>query len=94
MKHKNPASKGGSASKAKKPCVATKGWTSALRTLMEEARLGDDEDKDVDLLGLTGGLFDTPLFADVKEGVHVLFGSIRSYQLQALYEMGSMRMVD
>ena len=29
-KCKNPASKGGSATKAKKPCVATKGGTSAL----------------------------------------------------------------
>ena len=94
MKHKNPASKGGSVSKAKKPCVATKGGTSTLRTLMMEARLGDDEGEDADLLGLAGGLLDTPLSADVKEDVDALLGSIHSYQLQALYEMGSMRMVD
>ena len=79
MKCKNPASKGGSAPKAKKPCVATKGGTSALRTLMKEARLGDDEDEDVDLLGLAGGLLDTPLSADVKEDVDALLGSIHSY---------------
>ena len=58
-KRKNPASKGGSAPKAKKPCIATKGGTSTLRTLMKEARLGDDEDEDADLLGLAGGLLDT-----------------------------------
>ena len=93
-KRKNPASKGGSSPKAKKPCTATKGGTSALRTLMKEARLGDDEDEDADLLGLTGGLLDTLLLAGVKEDVDTLLGSICSYQLQALYEMGSMRMVD
>ena len=30
VKHKKPASKGGSVSKAKKPCVVSKGATSAL----------------------------------------------------------------
>ena len=94
MKRKNPASKGGTAPKAKKPCVVTKGGTSTLRTLMKEARLGDDEDEDADLLGLAGGLLDTPLLADVQEDVDALLGSIRSYQLQALYEMGSLRIVD
>ena len=33
---------------------------------MKEARLGDDEDEDADLLGLAGGLLDTPLSANVK----------------------------
>ena len=94
VKCKNPASKGGSAPKAKKPCVATKGGTSALQTLMNEARLGDDEGEDSDLLGLAGGLLDTLLSADVKEDVDALLGSIHSFQLQALYEMGSVRMVD
>ena len=61
---------------------------------MKEARLGDDEDEDADLLGLAGGLLDTPLLAGVKEDVDALLGSICSYQLQALYEMGSVRMVD
>ena len=61
---------------------------------MNEARLGDDERGDPELLGLTGGLLDTPLSADVKEDVDALLGSIRSFQLQALYEMGSVRMVD
>ena len=93
-KCKNPASKGGSAPKAKKPCTATKGGTSASGTLMKEARLGDDEDEDADLLGLTGALLDTLLSAGVKEDVDTLLGSIRSYQLQALYKMGSVRMVD
>ena len=93
-KCKNPASKGGSAPKAKKPCVATKGGTSALQTLMKEERLGDEEDEDTDLLGLTGGLLHTLLSADVKKDVDALLGSIRSYQVQALYEMGSVRMVD
>ena len=69
-KRKNPASKGGPAPKAKKPCTATKSGTSALRTLMKEARLGDDEDED--LLGLAGGLLDTPLSAGVKEDVEHL----------------------
>ena len=94
VKCKKPASKGGSVSKVKKPCVAPKGGASALQTLMKEAKLGDDEDKDADLLGLTGGLLDTPLPTDVKEDVDALLGSIHSYQLQALYEMGSVRMVD
>ena len=94
MKCKNPASKGSSAPKAKKPGVATKGGTSALQTLMKEARLGDDEGEDADLLGLAGGLLDTPLSADVKEDVDALLGSIHSFQLQALYEMGSMRILD
>ena len=93
-KRKNPASKGGSAPKAKKPCTETKGGTSALRTLMKEARLGDDEEGDADLLGLTGVLLDTPLSANMKEDVDALLGSICSYQLQALYKMGSVRMVD
>ena len=48
---------------------------------MNEARLGDDEGKDADLLGLTGGLLDTPLLADVKEDVDALMESIRSFQL-------------
>ena len=61
---------------------------------MNEARLGDDEGEDPELLGLTGGLLDTPLSSNVKEDVDALLGSIRSYQLQALYEMGSVRMVD
>ena len=72
----------------------TKGGASALQTLMNEARLGDDEGEDSDLLGLAGGLLDTPLSADVKEDVDALLGSICSFQLQALYEMGSVRMVD
>ena len=54
---------------------------------MKEARLGDEEDEDADLLGLAGGLLDTPLSADVKEDVDALLGNICSYQLQALYEM-------
>ena len=37
---------------------------------------------------------DTPPLADVKEDVDALLGSICSFQLQALYEMGSVRMVD
>ena len=94
MKHKNTASKGGSAPKAKKPRAATKGRTIALQLLMNEARLGDDEGEDPELLGLAGGLLDTPLSADVKEDVDALLGSIRSFQLQALYKMGSVRMVD
>ena len=61
---------------------------------MKEARLGDEEDEDADLLDLAGGLLDTPLLADVKDDVDALLGSISSYQLQALYEMGSVRMVD
>ena len=61
---------------------------------MKEGRLGDEEDEDADLLGLTEGLLDTQLSADVKEDVDALLGSIHSYQLQALYEMGSVRMVD
>ena len=61
---------------------------------MKEARLGDEEDEDADLLGLAGCLLDTPLSAGVKEDVDALLGRIRSYQLQALYKMGSMRMVD
>ena len=61
---------------------------------MWEAKLGDDEDGDADLLGLARGLLDTPLPTDVKEDVDALLGSIPSYQLQALYEIGSMRMMD
>ena len=93
-KCKNTASKGGSAPKAKKPQAATKGGTSALQLLMNEARLEDDEGEDPELLGLAGGLLDTPLSANVKEDVDALLGSICSFQLQALYEMRSVRMVD
>ena len=50
---------------------------------------------DPDLLSdLTGGLLDTPLPDNVKSDVDDLLGSIRSFQLQAMYEMGSVRMVD
>ena len=38
-KHKNVASKGGSTAKAKKPKLATKGKTSALQLLLNEAWL-------------------------------------------------------
>ena len=61
---------------------------------MNEARLGEDEGGDPELSELTGGLLDTPLSTDVKEDLDKLLGSIRSFQLQALYEMGSVRMVD
>ena len=94
MKRKNTASKGGSSPKTKKPQAATKGGTRALQLLINEARLGDDEGEDPELLGLAGGLLDTPLSTDVKEDVDALLGSIHSFQLQALYEMGSVRMVD
>ena len=94
VKCKNTASKGGSAPKTKKPWTATKGRTSTLQLLVNEARLGDDEGEDPELLGLTGGLLDTPLSTDVKEDMDALLGSIHSFQLQVLYEMGSVRMVD
>ena len=61
---------------------------------MNETRLGDNEGEDPELLGLTGGLLDNLLSADVKEDVDALFWSIHSFQLEALYEMGSVRMVD
>ena len=94
VKCKNTASKGGPAPKTKKPQTAMKGITSALQLLMNEARLGDDEEGDPELAGLAGGLLDTPLSTDVKEDVDALLGSICSFQLQALYEVGSARMVD
>ena len=37
---------------------------------------------------------DTPLSDSVKEDVDELLGSICSFQLQTMYEMGSVRMVD
>ena len=37
---------------------------------------------------------DIPLPMDIKENVDELLGSIHSFQLQALYEMGSVRMVE
>ena len=43
---------------------------------------------------LLSGLLDTPLPDNVKSDVDELLGSIRSFQLQAMYEMGSVRMVD
>ena len=67
---------------------------SSVKWTQNEARPGDDEGEDSELLGLTGGLLDTQLSTDVKEDVDVLLGSIRSFQLQVLYEMGSVRMVD
>ena len=45
---------------------------------MNEARLGDDEGEDPELLGLAGGLLDTPCSSDVKEDVDALLGSISS----------------
>ena len=93
-KHKNVASKGGSAAKAKKPKLATKGKTSTLQLLLNEAWLEEGGEGDPDLSGLAGGLLDTPLSDSVKEDVDALLGSISSFQLQAMYEMGSVRMVD
>ena len=61
---------------------------------MDEARLREDEGGDPELIELAGGLLDIPLPADVKEDVDELLGSIHSFQLQSLYEMGSVRMVD
>ena len=93
-KHKNAASKGGSAAKVKKPRLATKGKTSTLQLLLNEARLEEGGEGDPDLSGLAGGLLDTPLSDSVKDDVDELLGSICSFQLQAMYEMGSVRMVD
>ena len=93
VKCKNTASKGGTAPKAKKPQATAKGGTSALQLLMDEAGMWDDEGGVPELSGLTKG-HDTPLSSDVKEDMDALLGSICSYQLQALYEMGSVRMVD
>ena len=61
---------------------------------MNEARLGEGEDGDLKLSELAGGLLDPPLSNDVREDVDELLGSIRSFQFQAMYEMGSVRMVD
>ena len=61
---------------------------------MDETRLGEDEGGDPELTEHAGGLLDIPLSTDVKEDVDELLGSIHSFQLQALYEMGSVRMVD
>ena len=94
VKCKNTASKGGPATKAKKLLTTTKGKTSALQILMDEAGIGEDEGRDLELSELTGGLLDTPLPTDVNKDVDELLGSICSFQLQALYEMGSVRMVD
>ena len=94
MKHKNTASKEGSATKAKKPGTTAKGRTSIFQLLINEARLEEGEEGDPELSELTGGLLDTPLSTDVKGDVGELLGSICSFQLQALYEMGSFRMVD
>ena len=65
-----------------------------MQQLLNEMRLGDDEGEDPELLGLAGSLLDTLLSSNMKEDMDVLLGSIHSYQLQALYEMGSVRMVD
>ena len=61
---------------------------------MNEARLEEGEDGDPELSELTGGLLDTPLSTNMKEHVDELLGSIHPFQLQAMYEMGSVRMVD
>ena len=61
---------------------------------MNEAWLGEGEDEDLELSGLAGGLLDPPLPHDVKEDVDELLGSICTFQLQVMYEMGSVRMVD
>ena len=94
VKHKNTASKGGPAAKTMKLQTTAKSKTSALQLLMNEARLEEGEEGDPELSELAGGLLDTPLSTDVKEDVDELLGSIHSFQLQALYEMGSVRMVD
>ena len=81
--------------KTKKPKLATKSKTSALQSLFNEAQLGEGGEGDPDLMAdVTGGLLDTPLSDSVKSDVDELLGSIHSFQLQAMYEMGSMRMVD
>ena len=94
VKCKNITSRGSSTTMAKKPQTTTKIRTSALQALMNEARLVEDEGDDPELTGLAGGLLDIPLSSDVKEDVDKLLGSICSFKLQALYKMGSVRMVD
>ena len=94
-KCRNPASKGVSATRAKKPKLRAKSKTSVLQPLINEAQLGETEEGDPDLItDLTGDLLDVPLSGKVKSDVDDLLGSICSFQLQALYEMGSVRMVD
>ena len=94
VKCKNTASKGGSTTQAKKLRMSARSKTSTLQMLMTEAGVGEDERDDPELATLAGGLLDIPLSADVKEDVDELLGSIHSFQLQALYKMGSVRMVD
>ena len=94
VKHKNSASKGDFTTQAKKLLTTAKSKTSALQMLMTEAGIGEDERGDPELADLAGGWLDTPPPADVKEDVDELLGSICSFQLQALNEMGSVRMVD
>ena len=94
-KHRNPASKGGSITRAKKPKLGAKNKISALQSLINEAQLGEGEEGGPDFVAdLTGGLLDVPLPDRVKSDVDDLLGSIHSFQLQALYEIGSVRMVD
>ena len=49
-KCRNPASKGGSATRAMKPKLWAKSKASALQSLINEAQLGEGEEGDPDLI--------------------------------------------
>ena len=81
--------------RAKKPKLATKGKTIALQSLFDEAQLGEGGRGNPDLTeNLAEGLLEILLSDSVKNDVDELLGSICSFQLQAMYEMRSVRMVD
>ena len=63
--------------------------------MFDEAQLGEGGRGHPDLTeNLAEGLLDIPLSDSVKNDVDELLGSIHSFQLQAMYEMGSVWMVD
>ena len=68
---------------------------SALKKLMEEGKVDEPTgDEDLLLTAMSSELLDKPASDKICEEVSDLFEWIRSFQLQALYEMGSVWMID
>ena len=68
---------------------------SALKKLLEEGQVGEPTgDEDLLLDTMAASLLDKPASDKIMEEASELLERVRSLQLQAMYEMGSARMID
>ena len=90
------ASKEGAAPKQGEKSIAsrTRSSESSLVRLKEELGLPNKEGFEEDIAELSAGILDTPTPQEDLVEVEGLLQSVRSFQLQALHKMGSVRMVD